>query len=261
MRRAAARRTVSCRAVATLRWRLLPALLVAAASLAETVLVDRVAASVNDVAIPESAVRRAMVLAPIERVPGETPEAYRARVLDALIDQHLQYEDAQRFGSEPPNAADVEEAMANLTKRLRQEGKDPANEFAKAGMTADDVRASLERQLVVQRYLKERFRAGTMADEERARAEYDDRFVPETKAAGRPVPPFEEVAAEMRARAQQRGIDDEIDKWTRELRDKARITIYPTPLPATGLGPAVLLATAPPASTPTPPATEGAPRP
>jgi len=261
MRRAAARRTVSCRAVATLRWRLPLALLVAAASLAETVLVDRVAASVNDVAIPESAVRRAMILAPIERIPGETPQAYRGRVLDALIDQHLQYEDAQRFGSEPPNAADVEEAMAKLTLRLREEGKDPAEEFARAGMTADDVRASIERQLVVQRYLKERFRAGTMADEERARAEYEERFVPETKAAGRPVPPFEEVAAEMRARAQQRGIDDEVDKWTRELRDKARITIYPTPLPATGLGPAVLLATAPPTSTPTPVPPESAPRP
>jgi hypothetical protein len=240
--------------VATLRWRLLPALLVAAASLAETVLVDRVAASVNDVAIPESAVRRAILLATIERLPGETPPAYRARVLDALIDEHLQYEDALRFGNEPPNAADVEEAMAKLTQHLRAEGKDPAEEFARAGMSADDVRFSLERQLVVQRYLKERFRGGAAADEERARAEYDERFVPQTKAAGRPVPPFESVAAEMRARAQQRGLDEEVDKWTRELRDKARITIYPTPLPATGLGPAVLLSTAPPpAETPTPP--------
>ena len=61
-------------------------------------------------------------------------------------------------------------------ERLRAEGKDPAEEFARAGMTADDVRASLERQLVVQRYLKERFRAGTVADEERARTEYDERL-------------------------------------------------------------------------------------
>jgi len=238
--------------VATWRWRLPLILLVAAGALAETVLVDRVAASVNDVAIPESAVRRAMLLAPLERVSGETPDAYRARVLDALIDEHLQYEDALRFGSEPTNAADVEEAMASLSQRLRAEGKDPATEFARAGMTADDVRASLERQLVVQRYLKERFRAGTTADEDRAKAEYEEHFVPETKAAGRPVPPFEQVAADMRARAQQRGLDDEIDKWTRELRDKARIAIYPTPLPATGVGPAVLLSTAPPGETPTP---------
>jgi len=239
--------------VATWRWRLPLVLLVAAASLAaETVLVDRVAASVNDVAIPESAVRRAMLLAPIERTPGEAADAYRARVLDALIDQHLQYEDALRFGNESPNAADVEDAMARLSQRLKAQGKDPAAEFARAGMSADDVRSSLERQLVVQRYLKERFRAGTAADEERAKTEYADYYVPETKAAGRPVPPFEQVAAEMRARAQQRGLDEEVDKWTKELRDKARITIYPTPLPATGVGPAVLLATAPPAETPTP---------
>ena len=232
--------------------------LLAAASVpvARAVLVDWVAASVNDVAIPESTVRRAMVLAPISRAAGETDEAFRTRVLDALIDQQLQYEEALRFGPEAPKADEIEAAMAKLTARLRAEGKDPDKEFASSGMTVDDVRASVERQLVVQRYLRERFRPGTLADEERARAEYEGRYVPERKAAGQPVPAFDEVAEEMRGRARERSFDEEVEKWVRELRDKARITIYPAPSAAAGPGTPVVLETAP-VATPTPARVDG----
>jgi parvulin-like peptidyl-prolyl isomerase len=230
-----------------------PLLLAAAAALGQSVLVDRVAASVNDTAIPESAVRRALVLSPIEREAGETPETFRARVLDTLIDQYLQYEDAQRFGPAPPDAAEIEAAMARVSKRLIAEGKDPEEEFARAGMTVADVRASVERQLVVQRYLQERFRPVAIADEDRARSEYEEFYAPERRAAGLPVPPYEQVAEQMRARSQQRSFDEEVARWIAELRDKARITIYPTPTAATGQGPPVVIATAPPAvATPAP---------
>ncbi|HTO88827.1 MAG TPA: hypothetical protein VMR54_15010 [Thermoanaerobaculia bacterium] len=230
-------------------WRELASLLaVSAAALAQEVLVDRVAVSVNDVAIPESAVRRAIVLGPLEREPGESREAFRARVLDELVDQYLQYEDAVRFGPSPPDAAEVEAALARLRSRLQGEGKEANVEFARAGMTAEDVRASVERQLVVQRYLRERFRQVAPSDEQSIRAEYEQRYVPERRAANLPVLPFEQVADLMRERAQQRAFDEEVEKWLKELREKARITFYPIPTPAAGQGTPVVLATAPPAT-------------
>jgi parvulin-like peptidyl-prolyl isomerase len=235
--------------------RLLPLLLLAAAALGQSTLVDRVAASVNDTAIPESAVRRALVLSPLARDADEAPEAYRSRVLDALIDQHLQYEGAERFGPAPPDAADVEAAMARVRQRLVEEGKVPEEEFARAGMTVADVRASVERQLVVQRYLQDRFRPIAIADEGRARSEYEEFYVPEQRAAGLPATPYEQVAEQMRERSQQRGFDEEVARWIAELRDKAKITIYPTPTSATGQGPPVLIATAPPAAATPAPAT------
>jgi hypothetical protein len=231
-------------------------LLAACAPVARAVLVDWVAASVNDVAIPESTVRRAMVLAPLPRAPGETDQAFRARVLDALIEQQLQYEEALRFGPEAPKAEEIEAAMTALSARLRAEGKDPAQEFAGSGMTLDDVRASVERQLVVSRYLRERFRTGSLADEERARAEYEGRYVPERKSAGQPVLPFEEVADQMRAAVRERSFDEEVEKWVQELREKARITIYPTPGTAAGQGAPIVLE-AVPVATPTPPRAGG----
>ncbi len=185
----------------------------------------------NDVAIPESEVRKAMVVAGLPRESGEANEAYRARVLDALVDQHLQYEDAQRFGPAPPDAVEIEAAMAKLSERLRTEGKDPQAEFTFAGLTREEVRSSIERQLLIQRYLRERFTPIAIADEERSREEYDDVYTPERRAAGLSVPPFEAVAEEMRKRAQDRVFAEEIDKWRRDLRVKARVGIYRIPVP------------------------------
>lgn len=225
--------------------------LAAAASLSAE-FVDRIAATVNDTAIPESEVRKAMLVSALQPAAGETPEAFRSRVLDALIDQQLEYQDASRFGPAPPDAAQIAEAMKKLQDRLKAEGRDPEAEFDRAGLSEEDVAASLERQLVIQRYLRERFAPIAYADEEQARAEYAARYVPEREAAKQPVEPFEAVAEEMRRRASQRAFDEQVARWLKELRQKARIGIYRVPpvLPA-GRTP-VVLSTAPAVPTPSP---------
>lgn len=213
-------------------------------------IVDRIAATVNDTAIPESEVREAMLVSALEPQPGEDPETFRTRVLDALIDQHLEYEDAVRFGPAPPDAAEINAAFDKLRERLKAEGKDPDAEFAKAGMTADDVRDTIERQLVVARYLRERFLPIAFADEARAREEYEKHYVLEQKAAGLPVEPFESIAEAMRQRSSERAFDEEVAKWLKELRQKARISIYRLPVEIPRDRTAVVFQTVP---SPTPP--------
>jgi parvulin-like peptidyl-prolyl isomerase len=214
--------------------------------------VDRIAATVNDVAIPESEVRRAMAVSALRPEAGEAPDAFRARVLDALIDERLQYEDALRFGPAVPDAADVEDALKRLRDRITSEGKNPAAEFAAAGLTPEEVRATVERQLVIQRYLQERFRPIAFADEDRAREEYEKRYAPERKAAGLAVPAFEAVSEEMRARSERRVFSEEVEKWIKELREKARITIYPAAALTSSARTPVFVSTPLPAAPPTP---------
>ncbi|HLN79926.1 MAG TPA: hypothetical protein VK392_01910, partial [Thermoanaerobaculia bacterium] len=129
--------------------------------------------------------------------------------------------------------------------------------FVRAGLTREEVRASIERQLLIARYLRERFTPVALADEERAREEYEKFYVPERRAATLAVPPFEAVTDEMRKRAQERGFEEEIEKWRRELRQKARVAIYRIPVPIpTGRQRVELSSIAPvtpaPASTPEP---------
>ncbi len=203
-----------------------------AAGTASEQIVDRIAATVDEVAIPESEVRKAMAVSAISPEPGEPEAAFRGRVLDALIDQRLQYREAQRFGPATPEPASIDAAMKSLRARLEAAGRDPATEFAAAGMTVDEVRAALERQIVVQNYLQERFRPIAVADEDRAREEYDKHYVPERNAAGRNAEPFEAVADQMRRQSQQRIYDEEAARWVKEIRQKALVAIFTTPVPA-----------------------------
>jgi hypothetical protein len=230
--------------------RLLANLLLAAA-LAQAATVDRIAATVNDVAIPESEVRRAMAVSALRPDTGEDAGHFRGRVLDALIDEKLEYEDALRFGPAVPDAAEIEDALKKLRERIRKGGKNPDAAFAMAGLTPEDVRSTVERQLVIERYLQERFRPIAFADEDRAKEEYEKNYVPERKAAGLPVPAFEAVSEEMRSRSQQRVFDEEVDRWLKELREKARISFPPKDSTPPGRTP-VVITTAAPLPTPTP---------
>jgi hypothetical protein len=227
---------------------------VAATSAARAEVVDRIAATVNDVAIPESELRKQMVVSALTPEPGESADAFRARVLDALIDQHLEFEDASRFGPAPPDAAQIEEAMTHLRERLKAEGKDPDAEFAQAGLTAEEVRSSLERQLVITRYLRERFAPIAFADEQQAREEYEKRYVPEQQAAGATAAPFESVADEMRRRASERALDEEVSRWVKDLRQKSRVSIYriAMPAPSSSERPVTILSGAAPTPVPAP---------
>lgn len=196
--------------------------------------IDRVAASVDEVAIAESDVRKAIVVGALRLEPGEPAGAFRSRVIDALIDQRLQYREALRFGPATPEPQEIDAALQRLRDRLRAQGKDPAREFASAGMTEEEVRSSLERQIVVQRYLEERFRPIAVADEDRAREEYEKFYVPERRAAGTVPQPFESVADDMRRNSQQRVYDEEADRWMKEIRQKARISIFRDDRPSLG---------------------------
>ena len=207
------------------------AAVLAGAALVSAEIVDRIAATVDDVAIPESEVRKAMAISAMRPEPNEDAESFRKRVLDALIDQRLQYREALRFGPATPAPAEIDAAVKRLRERLQKEGRNPEAEFAAAGMTPEEVRASLERQLVIQNYLQERFRPIAFPDEARARREYEEVYVPEQRAAGAAPAPFEAVADEMRRRSQQRVFDEEGVKWIREIRQKARVAIYRIALP------------------------------
>src|SRR5579864_9540780 len=137
--------------------RLAAAILFAFALCASAETVDRIVATVDGRAITELELRRAELTGTLEGEPGESGERYRGRLLDEMIDDYLRYQDATRFAPVPPDTAELDEAMKRLAARLKSEGKDAETEFRIAGMTSDEVRASLEKQMIVTRYLKERF--------------------------------------------------------------------------------------------------------
>lgn len=187
--------------------------------------IDRIVASVDDRAITESELVRATLTGGIPREAGEDNGAFRARVLSEMIDEYLRYRDALRFSPSPPDAAEIRKALEALRARLSSEGKNPAAAFREAGLSEEAVRAAIERQLVVTRYVRDRFSALAIIGEEELRQEYDGAYSGEIRAAGRSIPPYSGVEEILRSRVRDRKTAEEVEKWTRELREKARISV------------------------------------
>lgn len=199
-------------------------LFAAAISPAETI--DRIVATVDGRAITELELHRAELTGGLPRVEGESEENYRARLLREMIDERLRYQDALRFAPARPDAAEVDRAMKNLAARLKAEGKDPESEFRREGLTSDEVRAALERQLLVTRYVQERFSSLAFVSSDEIQAAYED-----LKKQGKDVPSFEAVEARLREDLRARRSAEEIEKWTKDLREKARIKLLGPPAP------------------------------
>jgi hypothetical protein len=222
-----------------MRSRLAAAVFLAAALSAPAETVDRVVATVDARAITELELRRAELTGAMERGPGESGESYRARVLDEMIDDYLRYQDAMRFAPVLPDTTELDAAMKRLAARLKSEGKDPETEFRRAGMSSDEVRASLEKQLIVSRYLKERFASLAVITPKDVEEEYAA-LAEESRKQGKPVPPLAEAEAGLREQIRARRAGEEIDKWTQSLREKARITVLGEPGPLGERKPVVL---------------------
>ncbi len=211
-----------------LRRTLLPLLSVAFAALAGAAeepphtLVDRVVAVVDGDPILASDLERAIGLGLIERRSGESDEALRRRALDRLIEHRLRLHEIDRFGFEAAELAEVEAQFEHLRSRFPSEAAFRA-ELARLGLEEAGLRQLLARQLSVLLYVEERLGPRVFVGVEDIRKHYDEELVPELRRRGEPVPPLDEVREAIRELLRTRRLNEEIDRWTAELRAKADV--------------------------------------
>jgi hypothetical protein len=96
--------------------------------------------------------------------------------------------------------------------------------LAKNGLTEEELRASLDRQLKVTAYLERRFRPLTFVTDEQIEAYYRDELVPELRE-GRP-PGLEEVSDSIRRILEERAFNARVEEWIEGLKGRARIRRY-----------------------------------
>src|SRR5688572_27923879 len=99
--------------------RFLVATALLAAAPAGAVIIDRIAAVVEQEVIPLSEINQLVTLRFIPRNSGESEDQYRRRVLETMIAQALRYRDTQRFGAQNvPNDA-IESRLREIQARFR----------------------------------------------------------------------------------------------------------------------------------------------
>lgn len=191
----------------------------------ELELVDRIVAVVDEDPILESDVDRAIGLGLVSRVEDETDEAFRRRVLDLMIEERLRAHEVDRFGFTEISVLEVEKATraleANFGSRQRFEER-----LQEIGLTREDVRQIAARQVMVVTYVDERLGPRVFVSLDDIRQYYETVLTPEMKRIGKPLPELDQVREQIRAVLREQRLNQEIERWTEQLRLEADIEDY-----------------------------------
>jgi len=185
-------------------------------------LVDRVVAVVDEDPILASDVERAVALGLVVREAGESDDELRRRALDGLIEQRLRLHEIARFGLEDASIAEVDRQFEALRAGFADEAAWRA-ELDRLGLDEPGVRQLLARQLSILAYVEERLGPRIFVGVEEIRRHYDEELVPSLAAEGLAPPPIEEVRESIRAVLRARRLNEEIERWTADLRAAADV--------------------------------------
>jgi hypothetical protein len=141
----------------------------------------------------------------LQAVRGLAEETAR----EAAIDERLMHVEASRLPQADVSLEEEDAALALLVQTrpaLRAEVPEP------------DLRRLLRRQMAILKYVEFRFRPQVRVNDEDVRKAWED------EQAGRPAgPAFEDEQEELRARLERRALDERIEAWVRELRQRADV--------------------------------------
>jgi hypothetical protein len=194
--------------------------LLAVAAFAHADVVDRVVAVVGGQAITLSDVRAARALGLVQGAPAATIET----LVDRLVVRELMRAEVDRFSIAPGDAWDIDARAQAARQRARNDDGGPGSLDA-LGMTEPRLRAWIEDDERIERYLQQRFDVAAQPTEEEVLIFFQSRereFVKD----GQPQP-FALVRDEARARLVFQRRQQMIDEWVAGLRRRTVVVLLP----------------------------------
>jgi hypothetical protein len=194
-------------------------------SAAEEDTVDRLLAVVDDDPILESQLVQTIGIGLVEQQAGEGETAFRRRILDGLIEEKLRFHEVDRFGFAEVPVDQVEEQFEAVRGRFPNERTFKAR-LEELGLDEQGLRQLLARQVMVLIYVEERLGARVFVGLEEIQAYYDEVLVPRLKEEDGLVPTIREVREPIRQVLREELLNEEIERWTDELRRDADVVDY-----------------------------------
>jgi hypothetical protein len=191
---------------------------------ASAVTVDRIAAVVDRQVLTVSEIGQMVEIRFFPRT-AQSEDDHRREVLDSLIAQALRLRDVERFGAQDIPRDTIEARVVEIQKRFPSEAEFLAA-LARAELTLDEVRALAKRQLQVEAYIQERFAPLVFISNEEVAEYYRGPWSAQRRDRGLGVPPLESVREEIRTAVRSSRLQEEIGKWTAQLRARANVDVY-----------------------------------
>ncbi len=199
------------------------------------VLADRILAVVDEDPILASDLRQVVALGLAQQQEGESEELFQRRLLDRLIEDRLRFHEVDRFGFEAVPASEIDnqieaidEAFTTQQSTVTQENGPQTfdQRLEQIGIDRATLREIVARQLMILAYVEERLGARVFVSLADIQNYYDNELVPEMERLHTDPPALTSVREEIRALLREQRLNEEIDGWTQELRERADILDY-----------------------------------
>jgi peptidyl-prolyl cis-trans isomerase SurA len=197
--------------------------LVIAASVAAQQPIDRIAAVVDQQVITLSEIDQMEQIRFFPRT-AVSQDDYRRRILDELVAQALRFRYMERFGAQDVPKDSIEARVQEIQKRFASPAEF-ATALQHAGLTPDELRALVKRELQVESYIQERFAPLIFVPNEDIQNYYNTTWSQQRRERGLPIPPLSDVREEVRTLLKSSSLQKEIDDWTAQLRARANVDI------------------------------------
>lgn len=199
---------------------------------------DRIEVVVEDDVLLQSDIDRLVAVRYLPPAPGESDASYRERTREARIVDLLRERELLRTGAPEPEARALEGRLAELEARAASEGTTLASRLALARMTRDELIALLKRGLALEAFVRDRIGASVRVTDGDIEALYASAsFREEARRRGIALVPFAalpgDVKDQLRVLATERKLTEAVERWTAELRKRARVVVY---RPGSGVG-------------------------
>jgi peptidyl-prolyl cis-trans isomerase SurA len=195
----------------------LTALLIGASAGAE--LVDRIVAIIDREIVTLSEAEQASEIA---RARGRE-KVLLVDVVERLIESRLVEREVERFTGEPVPPPLVERAFEEV-RAASPSDAEFRQMLARSGLSEEELRTSLRRQVAVAQYLERRFRPMTFVTEEQIAAYYRDELAPSVE--GRRLPELDDVSESIRRILEERAFNARVETWIDALKERAKIRRY-----------------------------------
>ncbi|HJY86104.1 MAG TPA: hypothetical protein VKE24_04630 [Candidatus Acidoferrales bacterium] len=188
-------------------------------TLSAQLVIDRIVARIEDDIVTLSEVRELGRYQQLVEGRAEGDD----RLLAELIDQWIVNSEATAARFPRPIEAEVNRELDGLEKRF------PTPEAFRARLEelglSRAVRRILERQLYLVHYLDYKFRPAVQVDAQAIEKYYREQLTPQLSAAGRTVPPLEDVEDQIRELLIERQIGERTSRWLDETRSRLKIEL------------------------------------
>lgn len=199
---------------------------------AQSVVLDRVVAVVNNQPILSSDVDDALRLSVLD-TGSEAGTLTRARALDELISRDLIRQQMRReeIVAATPTQAEVDARLSEIRAQLPQCEKANCATLtgweaflAARGLTEERVESYMRNRMEILRFIEQRFRQGNRVSPQQVETYYRDTLLPQY-APGVQPPKLEAVAARIEEILLQQQVNALFDDWLKNLREQGDIEV------------------------------------